>query len=218
VSSDDDGDDDSPRNQQRRRLIQENAVEKNPAFVTFQLHPIDQEKILGHGDSSNNESEAADDENESGKESDNYDDRDKVDAPDPYVQEDEIQERRDFLNNFFVPMTEDGNAAVTTSSVISEKKQLKSVLQLEIDSRIEGIRKMDVANSRGNKQQVTWPNLMKHINSALNLTEVNSTVMIQLFKNSGLIEPHVIRQLADTGKGLMRLPDKQMAEARLLYQ
>jgi hypothetical protein len=54
--------------------------------------------------------------------------------------------------------------------------------------------------------------------SAINSTESNATLMLRLLKKSGLLQPEIANQLPDTGKGLMKLPAKQMTEARLLYE
>jgi hypothetical protein len=244
VSSDEDN---SPRKQERRRIKEANVVDDNvaPPFVTFELDPTDQQYlfagVITDADAviiSNSTDDDSDEINTADADAVEKDDQEKIAAQvDPVVlREENTQNRREYLDNFFQPDDDPAadDAAIPDSSISTDsvpvlpkvvnteetnvvRKTKTNVLQLEIDTRIDGIRKMDLEHSSQN-QQVTWPNMFKHCAAAFNMTESNLTVMLQLFKSSGLIQPQQSQQLASTGKLLMRLTDREMAEARLLYE
>jgi hypothetical protein len=237
-SSSDDVSSDDER-QAERRLIKQQNIHVRAPFVNFQLAPSDAKALFEEADDIINTAAAAagsnvdnsfiivDDEaaNESHAESDAdedvYGDRDVVPVPDIVIPEAEIEKRKEFLENFFiapdVAADADNNEVVAPLIAAAEKKKLQSVLKLEIDARVQAIREMDLTHSKED-QEVTWPNFMRHVVAAVNLTESSSTILLQLLKTSGLLPPTAAKELHETAKGLMKIPEKQMTKARLLYQ
>jgi hypothetical protein len=239
-SSSDDVSSDDER-QAEKRLIKQQNIHVRAPFVNFQLAPSDVKAFEENDDiintaaagsnvDNNNDGNAAADsfiiaDNEAADEShaesdadeDVYGDRDVVDVPDLVIpSEAEIEKRKEFLENFFIAAA-DADNEVVARPLIAEEKKLQSVLKLEIDARIQAIREKDLTHSNED-QEVTWPNFMRHVVAALNLTESSSTIVLQLLKTSGLLPPTAAQELHETAKGLMKIPEKQMTKARLLYQ
>jgi uncharacterized membrane protein len=91
----------------------------------------------------------------------------------------------------------------------NQKKSMQTLLKLQIAARIDFIKEQP----RGG---LTWTNLTKHMASMMDITQVDMTTILQLFKASGL-DPK-LSQLPETGKSLMEPRRAKMKEARLYYQ
>lgn len=135
----------------------------------------------------------------------------------------EILRHKAFVDSYFhvepdVASTVAEDIIATTAAAVSSspapersKKKNKSIVELEAEARIDAIR------ARDPHKNVKLRNLIQHLSAALEMTENGTTMMLQLFKRSGLM-PDDTESLPMTGKGLMKLPKAEMTKARLEYE
>jgi hypothetical protein len=125
----------------------------------------------------------------------------------------------DLLSNYFSESTAiaaalpaDGGA--DDQAVQQSKNVKKSVLDYEIEARIKSMREKDT------KGKLTWPNVMRHITSLLDLPQRHATMMLQILRaaHEDLADSTLkLSELPATGKGLIEPPNAELKEARLKY-